>query len=218
MSYGSKVFDIRARSTKPHYPPTNGQSLMPPIRSSPAAKPVKTERSHEENQERYVATLLTHGHVGANSRQIIHRRLSPQRPRPRSSCRTRALFGSAALPATYSSSTLVYPRNGSTTNSSEQKKHYRLPNQQQLTPIGQNQPETSAQSPKENHWCKGSLIDPLSTLLPIVSQQLLATHLFNSSSDDIMPSVDLHRKSHDKGTYSYKTNSRPKSKSPFPAS
>jgi hypothetical protein len=27
---------------------------MPPIRSMPAAKPVKTERSHEENQERSV--------------------------------------------------------------------------------------------------------------------------------------------------------------------
>jgi hypothetical protein len=27
---------------------------MPPLRSIPAAKPVKTERTHEENQERFV--------------------------------------------------------------------------------------------------------------------------------------------------------------------
>jgi hypothetical protein len=31
---------------------------MPPIRSMPAAKPVKTERSHEENQERSVDAYL----------------------------------------------------------------------------------------------------------------------------------------------------------------
>jgi len=37
-----------------HYINTN----MPPIRSMPAAKPVKTERSHEENQERYVDAYL----------------------------------------------------------------------------------------------------------------------------------------------------------------
>lgn len=35
---------------------------MPPLRSIPAAKPVKTERTHEENQERFVmpsALLMT---------------------------------------------------------------------------------------------------------------------------------------------------------------
>jgi len=31
---------------------------MPPIRSLPLTKPIKTERTHEENQERYVVRLL----------------------------------------------------------------------------------------------------------------------------------------------------------------
>lgn len=45
---------------------------MPPLRSIPAAKPVKTERTHEENQERFVppffcvqevAINMTSGHI-----------------------------------------------------------------------------------------------------------------------------------------------------------
>lgn len=31
---------------------------MPPLRSIPAAKPVKTERTHEENQERFVPPVI----------------------------------------------------------------------------------------------------------------------------------------------------------------
>jgi hypothetical protein len=37
---------------------------MPAIRSTPAAKPVKTERSHEENQERYADTDIVYNAAG----------------------------------------------------------------------------------------------------------------------------------------------------------
>lgn len=31
---------------------------MPPLRTAPVVKPIKTERTHEENQERYVASAI----------------------------------------------------------------------------------------------------------------------------------------------------------------
>lgn len=39
---------------------------MPPLRSIPAAKPVKTERTHEENQERFVSFSATASKLASN--------------------------------------------------------------------------------------------------------------------------------------------------------
>jgi hypothetical protein len=54
-----QLWKLRCRTLKTHQKHfhlyTNN---MPPIRSMPAAKPVKTERSHEENQERSVDAYL----------------------------------------------------------------------------------------------------------------------------------------------------------------
>ena len=48
---------------------------MPPVRTLTAAKPIKTERTHEENQERYVAAFewpACFSNVLGTERTLLH--------------------------------------------------------------------------------------------------------------------------------------------------
>lgn len=60
---------------------------MPPVRTMSTAKPVKTERTHEENQERSVVTVRTSDFLTADTEQSIHCRFEAKRPQSGSSYR-----------------------------------------------------------------------------------------------------------------------------------
>lgn len=68
-------FSTSYRNIKIRYPISPNQPIdtMPPLRTIPAAKPVKTERTHEENQERFVHSCPPVTVLNLTSKQSIHR-------------------------------------------------------------------------------------------------------------------------------------------------
>lgn len=141
-----------------------------------------------------------------NIKQEDRRMSMPVNPMPQT-----PLSGNAAPTSTHSSPARAISRNGSATNLAKQQQHIQPHTQQQPTPPSQADFANASPPGFQLRLPNNRNLDPLTTALPMESQQLLAANPYEFTFDNAP-----HMAQNNKQTYSYNPNGRPKSKNGSP--
>jgi hypothetical protein len=185
------------------YPVANAQGMRPAHgRSASIATPHEFAFQHQQPS--------VHDSPVENIKQEDRRMSMPINAMPQT-----PLSGSAAPTSTHSSPVRAISRKSSSTNLAKHQQFAQQQVQQQPTPPTQSDfQHTSPPGFQLRLPINNRNLDPLTTALPMESQQLLAAnpYEFTFNNDNASHTAQTHNKQ----TYSYNPNGRPKSKTSSP--
>jgi hypothetical protein len=186
------------------YPVANAQGMRPAHGRS-----VSIATPHEFAFQQPHQTGSAHDSPVENIKQEDRRMSMPINAMPQT-----PLSGTAAPTSTHSSPARAMSRNSSATNLAKQQQFNQAQVQQQPTPPTQSDFHTSPPGFQLRLPVNHRNLDPLTTALPMESQQLLAANPYEFSFNDSPSQMGQNTSS--KQTYSYNPNGRPKSKTNSP--